>query len=60
MLVLDGVLMALGSSPGKRLLMLRIRKWFKVGPEFGHDRPEERSGWAMKKKWIGQEDELAA
>ncbi len=56
--VLDGVLTALGSSPGKKWLMARMKKWLKVGSEFGHDRPEERSGWARKKKWIFQEDEL--
>ncbi len=40
--------------------MARIKKWLKVGPEFGHDRPQERNRWAMKKKWIAQEVEVAA
>jgi hypothetical protein len=40
----------LGSLPGKILVMARMRKWLKVGQEVGYDRPEERSGWARKRK----------
>ncbi len=40
-LVLDGVLTAVGSTPGKKGMVTRLRKMLKVYPEFGHDGPEQ-------------------
>ncbi len=41
MLVLDEVLTAAGSTPGKKWMVARLRKWLRVYPEFGHDGPEK-------------------
>ncbi len=40
-LVLDGVLTAVGSTPGKKMMVTRLRKWLRVYPEFGHGGPEK-------------------
>ncbi len=41
MLVLDGVLTAVGSPPGKKEMVTRLKKWLRVYPEFGHSGPEK-------------------
>jgi hypothetical protein len=40
-LVLDGVLTAVGSPPGKKEMVTRLKKWLRVYPEFGHSGPEK-------------------
>ncbi len=30
-----------GSTPGKKEIVVRLVKWLKVYPEFGHDWPEK-------------------